>query len=297
MPGVHRKVAVLLVAASAALLGSVSAAGAANAATPADTPLNSVYVAMGDSYTAGPLILPMTDTFVCARSALNYPSLLARALHVTTFRDVSCSSAATRDFSNPQPGNVSGTNPPEYTALSADTTLVTVGIGGNDIGLVQLAENCLNLLPAPFGKSCAAKYTAGGVDVYGQKIAAFADTYGTVIDTIHERSPHAKVLMIGYPTTIQHNGCFPVEPVLGPDANYIQAKIDQLNSVMATESAAHGATYIDLRTSTIGHDSCQMPGTRWLEGLVPLSPAFPLHPNVLAMRNAASVIYAALQPS
>jgi len=71
--------------------------------------------------------------------------VLAPALHVTTLRDVSCSSATSTHFTNPQQGAVFGTNPARYNALSADTTLVTVGIGGNDIGLVGLAESCINV--------------------------------------------------------------------------------------------------------------------------------------------------------
>jgi lysophospholipase L1-like esterase len=263
-------------------------------AVAAAQPGGGVYVALGDSYTAGPLIVPQSDPFTCARSGANYPGLLASALHVRTLRDVSCSSATSSNFADPQQGQVFGTNPPQYNALSADTTLVTVGIGGNDIGLVSLAENCINVLPEPLGKSCAAKYTAGGVDVYAERIAAFAGTYGTIVDTIHRLAPLAKVLMVGYPTTIRDGGCFPVQPLLAPDATYIQAKIDQLNAAMAQQAAAHGATYVDLRTSSAGHDACALPGQRWVEGLVPLSDAFPLHPNELSMQNAERVIYADL---
>jgi hypothetical protein len=119
---------------------------------------------------------------------------------------------------------------------------------------------------------------------------AFAATYGTVIDRIQQLAPNARVLMVGYPTAIRNGGCYPVQPLLAPDATYIQAKIDELNAAMAQQSAAHSATYVDIRTSSIGHDSCALPGVRWLEGLVPTSDAFPLHPNQLEMRNTAKVM-------
>jgi hypothetical protein len=285
---VLRAAAALVLAAAVALVAAVAVGPSASAVPP------SVYVAMGDSYAAGPLILPMSDPFTCVRSALNYAHLLAQQLHVQTLRDVTCSSATTSDFSNPQPGTITGTAPPEYNALGADTTLVSVGIGGNDVGLVGLAESCINVFPAPIGKSCAAKYTAGGVDQYSQRIQAFASTYGTVLDRIHQLAPNARVLMVGYPTAIRNGGCFPYQPLLGPDATYIQAKIDELNSAMAQQSAAHNATYVNIRTSSIGHDSCALPGIRWLEGLVPTSDAFPLHPNQLEMRNTTKVIYGIL---
>lgn len=249
-----------------------------------------VYVALGDSYTAGPLIEPMTDPLTCARSARNYPSLLAADIRTSTFRDVSCSSATTQDFSQPQKGQVSGTNPPQYDAITPDTTLVTVGIGGNDVGLVGLAESCINVQPPPYGTSCAAKYTAGGVDQYSQRIQAFAPTYGTVIDHIRSLAPNATIVMVGYPTGIQPNGCWPVQPIYAEDANYVQAKIDELNSVMSQQAAAHGALYANTRTPSIGHDACQIPGVRWLEGLVPTSDAYPLHPNELGMQNDYRVV-------
>ena len=279
------RVAAAAVLAATAVFGVTAVATTgAGAATPV------VYVAMGDSYAAGPFILPETDPYTCVRSKDNYAGILSRKMNVRTFRDVTCSGATTGDFSNPQPGEISGTAPPQYNALTPDTTLVSVGIGGNDVGLVGLAESCLNFAPPPVGTSCAAKYTAGGVDQYGQRIQAFASTYGTVIDHIRQLSPNAKILMISYPFAIRPGGCFPVQPLLPADATYIQAKIDQLNAAMAAQAAAHGATYVDLRTMTIGHDACALPGVRWIEGLVPTSDAFPLHPNELFMKHAEKVI-------
>jgi lysophospholipase L1-like esterase len=286
-----RRLLLLVIAALTTLAATALTAGSAAVAT---VPTGGVYVALGDSYTAGPLILPQSDLLTCARSSVDYPGLLARALQVATLRDVSCSGATSTDFTQSQAGQVSGTNPPQYDALSADTTLVTVGIGGNDIGLFGLAESCINVLPAPLGKSCAAKYTAGGVDVYSQKIAAFAATYATIIDTVHQRAPQAKVLMVGYPTAIRNGGCFPKQPILAPDATYIQAKIDELNAAMAQQAAAHGATYVDLRSSSVGHDACAASDLRWVEGIVPHTDAFPLHPNELSMQNATQVITAEL---
>ena len=72
----------------------------------------------------------------------------------------------------------------------------------------------MNLLPPGVGKSCKATNTAGGVDKLAQKIDAFAPTYGTVIEQIRQRAPHAKILMVGYPTGIRKGGCWPVVPVL-----------------------------------------------------------------------------------
>lgn len=267
-------------------------------------PARQVYVAMGDSFAAGPLIVPQSDLFTCVRSSSNYAGLLAKKINVATLRDVTCSSATTENFANSQAGNVFGTAAPQYNALSTDTTLVTVQIGGNDIGLVGLAESCINLLPqtgvidAPvLGKSCKATNTAGGVDQYARKIDAFAPTYGTVIDQIRKRAPKARILMVGYPTGIQPGGCWPFVPVLPQDADYIQANIDRLNSRMAEQSAKHGATYVDIRTPSIGHDACQGIGTKWIEGVIPTvvdNGIAPLHPNAAGMAGVVPSLQKAL---
>lgn len=45
------------------------------------------------------------------------------------------------------------------------------------------------------------------------------------------------------------------------------------------QALAHGAAYIDLVTPSAGHDACQSPSRRWIEGYVPVNLAAPLHPN------------------
>lgn len=271
--------------------GPLTATANAQAAAP---PL--VYVAMGDSYAAGSLVLPAKEVFTCARSAVNYASLLAKEVRPAEFRDVTCGAAQTTHFANPQPGIIFGTAAPQYDALSADTTLVSVGIGGNDIGLVGLAVSCVNLLPEGLGKSCKAANTAGGVDKLAQKIDAFAPTYGTVIEQIRQRAPRAKILMVGYPTGIKKGGCWPVVPVWSADADYLQAALTRLNLRMAQQASAHGATYVDLATPSIGHDMCKGISTRWIEGLIPSVPTnglVPLHPNAAGLRNAVPTVLAA----
>ncbi|MET7282543.1 SGNH/GDSL hydrolase family protein [Kribbella sp. NPDC005582] len=259
-----------------------------------------VYVAMGDSFAAGSLVLPAKEVLTCARSAVNYASLIAAELKPAKFRDVTCGGATTTHFANPQPGIVLGQAAPQYDALSADTTVVSVGIGGNDIGLVGLAFSCVNLLPPGVGTSCKATNTSGGVDKLAQKIDAFAPTYGTVIEQIRQRAPHAKILMVGYPTGIRKGGCWPVVPVWPTDADYLQAALTRLNLRMAQQASAHGATYVDLATPSVGHDMCKPAGTRWIEGLIPsvtTNGLVPLHPNAAGLRNAVPAVRAAMAGS
>ncbi|MEE2032379.1 SGNH/GDSL hydrolase family protein [Rhodococcus chondri] len=251
------------------------------------------YVALGDSFTAGPGIPPQAAD-ACGRSGSNYPTLVAAALDVPHFVDVSCGGAVSTHLEHPQPTFRGVAVPPQYEALTPDTDLVTVGVGGNDIGLVQLAAGCVNLSPPPDGLSCAETNTAGGTDRVDAVINAFAPRYEMIADEIRERSPHARIVFVGYPTGIRAGGCFPEQRVWPQDATYLQDKIGRLNTVMEQQAHAADAEYVDLGSSTVGHDACAEPGDRWMEGLVPVAESIPMHPNAAGHRNTAERILESL---
>jgi hypothetical protein len=245
------------------------------------------YVALGDSSAAGPLILPQID-LPCLRAGVNYPHVAAAKLGVR-LADVTCSGAAIPDFSGRQFGFV----PPQYDALKPTTDLVTVAIVANDSGLFQAALSCINLLPAPAGVSCKARYTAGGKDQLAASIDATGPALGKALDRIHALAPNARILVTGYGTYLRPGGCFPRVPVWPVDGDFLQGTIDHLNRMIATQSAAHGATYVDLRTPSIGHDTCAPESQRWLEGLIPGSDAAPLHPSRRGMAAFGALVAAA----
>ena len=60
------------------------------------------YVALGDSFSAGPLIPTSDLAGGCLRSDHNYPSLVAERLDVRDFVDVTCSGATTGDLAHVQ---------------------------------------------------------------------------------------------------------------------------------------------------------------------------------------------------
>ena len=93
------------------------------------------YVALGSSMAAGPGIRPRADgaPFFAGRSARNYPHLVAEMLGLDLV-DVTYSGATTANvLSEPQHGA-----PPQIEALDGSEDLVTITIGGNDVGYVPL---------------------------------------------------------------------------------------------------------------------------------------------------------------
>jgi hypothetical protein len=255
------------------------------------------YVSLGDSYTAGPLIPKQTGNPPgCLRSSRNYPSLTAAAIGASSFTDASCSGSTTADMTAPQQV-AGGTNPPELDSLSPGTGLVTLGISGNDIGFIDIVINCATLSATdPAGSPCKNHYTAGGTDQLAQAIDQTGPKVAAVLQAIHQRSPHARVLVVGYPDLLPDtgHGCWPVVPIARGDVPYLRGVALELNQMLSNEAAANGATYVDTYRDSIGHDVCQPPGVRWVEGLVPTSPAAPMHPNALGEQAMATQVIAAV---
>lgn len=287
-------------AAVAGLVALASPGGGATAAgAPGDTELE--YVAMGDSYTSGPLVLPHDTTWVpqdCGQSIFNYPHLAAPAIGATRFVDVSCGSAKLDDLYEPQDGlPLDGVNAPQLLAVTATTDVVTLGMGGNDIGFTGLASDCIRFLGPPLEQPCTPGIIGGGDDEVAEKIAAVGPELGKALDDIHAKAPEAEVFVVGYPTAFPDNGvaCWPYLPILQEDLPYLLAKYKQMNAMLAAQAAAHGATYIDVYTSSIGHDACQLPAVAWVNGAVVVPPSYPAHPNQLGLANSGGVVAAAIR--
>ncbi|MGH3936119.1 MAG: SGNH/GDSL hydrolase family protein [Pseudonocardiaceae bacterium] len=283
----HRRAIVVVAVTVLALLGVTTEAVQTTAAAQTATR----YVALGDSYAAGPLIpVQRIDSIGCRRSTRNYPALLAQALGISDFTDVSCSGATTENMTAPQQVPL-GSNPPQFAALRADTDLVTVTISGNDIGFTDIFFTCARLSSTnPLGNPCERQATAGGTDIYAQRIAAVAPKVAGVLEGIQQRSPAATVLLVGYLRILPPTGgCYPIFPIARGDVPYLNSVQQRLTDTLADQASDHGAVFVDAYAGSLGHDACQLPGAKWVEGTVPTSPAAPVHPNAAGMQAVAAL--------
>lgn len=281
-PGRLRRVGALTLALLAVLAAYASAARADN------------YVALGDSYAAGPLIpSQIGPPLGCLRSSNNYAHLSAGGIGVT-LRDVTCSGATTEDMTEPQSTDL-GTNPPQLDALDEETTVVSLTIGGNDIGFSDIALSCITF--NPFATPCKDQYNSGGKDVIAERIAATAPEVDAVLDGIAELAPGAEVYVVNYAAIFPESGygCWPQMPIGWGDVPYLRAKQQQLNAMLATQAGNNGATLVDWYGASIGHDACKGSSTRWVEPVVPSNPAAPIHPNKAGMQGGAAALLAAVE--
>jgi lysophospholipase L1-like esterase len=256
------------------------------------------FVALGDSYAAGPLIPNQLQPYGCLKSNNNYGHIAQRKLKYQTYRDMTCSGAETEDMTQPQ-GVTPGPNPPQFDALDANTRLVTLTIGGNDIGFSGIAEDCIETTPANAGHPCMDKYVVNGVDEVSRRIAETAPKIASVLQGIRARSPEAKILVVNYPAIFPHTGtrgCWPQMPVANGDVVWLRSKQVELNQMIATQAAANGATLVDAYAASRGHDACKLPLIRWVEPAIPASAAAPIHPNLGGMQAMAKLVVAAANP-
>jgi hypothetical protein len=280
--------------------------------TPADAkgiPVSNTYVALGDSFASGPLV-PVQDPQAggCFRSTSNYAHLLASRLGME-LRDATCSGAQTKDMTGAQdlrPSQLPGearpyvpeaTNPPQYDQLDKRVALVTLQIGGNDIGFADIAFSCGDA--AAHGQACRTQYLDEGGDELAARIAAAEPKVRDAVKGIRKRSPKARVFVLGYPSIFRLSaGDVPSScPAMGmgeDDADYLQGIQVQLNRMIERAAVSVGATYVDLYAPSAGRTACDTPVLRWVEPIVPVNAAFPIHPNLNGMRGVADLLQGAV---
>jgi len=158
---------------------------AAATATPSATPdpfprqpltKSTRYVALGDSFAAG--MGGGGETGKCRSSAASYPSVFTRESGVDLVVNAACSGATTSDLLRNQ-----------LIALDDRTDLVTVSIGGNDLGVAAIASDCA----AGKAASCRSQLTSAL-----SLLNVLPDRLATVYDAIVQAAPNARIAVTGY---------------------------------------------------------------------------------------------------
>ena len=139
------------------------------------------YVAMGDSYSSG----VGSGSYIsasgsCLRSTLAYSQLWANTHAPASYVSVACSGAKTTDV-----------NANQLSALSTATTLVSISIGGNDVGFASVMQDCVI-----YGTStCVSEVNAAENTARTQLPGWLATTF----NNIRSRAPNARVVVLDYP--------------------------------------------------------------------------------------------------
>lgn len=256
-------------AAALLLLAGCTSGSSEEVEDPASSPTSpsySRYVALGDSFTAGPYV-PTTDLAQgCLRSNGNYASLVAQRLDVASFVDVSCSGADTRDLRRPQSTFRNATVPAQLDALTEDTDLVTLGIGGNDFDLFgTLLQTCGRLRSSdPSGSPCADYLENRGSDL-GRRVARIGDRVASSIQAIRERAPQATILLVGYPRIVPADGTCPrLLPLATGDYPLAERVARALDGALSRAAETTDVGFVEMYAASRGRDVCS--DAPWVNG-------------------------------
>lgn len=245
------------------------------------------YVALGSSMAAGPGIAPRVPGTPrrAGRSARNYPHLVATALQLD-LTDVTYSGATSANIlGEPQHGAA-----PQIEALRGDESLVTITIGGNDIGYVPA------LMAASLPRAARRLPLIGSrlrdlVDPSAREhtLGQLAAALRAVGETVRTRAPRARVLFVDYLTLLPPAGA-PAPPLARGDADLGRHLAARLQEVTAEVAAATGCELVGAADASRDHHAWS--ARPWTVGArlpVPRHPA-PFHPNSAGMAAVADLV-------
>lgn len=274
---------------------------------PTEPPLEE-YVAMGDSFSSGEGVEPFLagtnradDTGTvgvneenrCHRSNNAYPKLLQRDVDFNySLKFVACSGATTSNITTSGQWG----EPAQMDALSETTDVVTLTIGGNDVGFTEFAKKCVSPLNMFVLDEVCDEYT----DAYDSITGAIEDELPAKLESTYtlilDEAPNAEIYVLGYPVLAPYKsitdpfdndcgGLYDEIPNNWGDARAAHDVVTMLNSTIdnAIESVkvAESTTrihFVDVSSgSFVGHDVCS--SNSYFNGIDVFNPEYSIHPN------------------
>lgn len=233
-------------------------------------------MALGDSRAAGPSTLRFLNDS-CGRTAASYPRLLEEWLQPEFFTFAACSGAKVENIlDTPQETRDGSELPLQIDAVNAETTLITISIGGNDVQWYKIARACFTDEEGGDRKCRDDPETRIAAMESLQPLRPRLDR---LFGTLKQRAPKALIFIASHGGTVGNHGCHPVIPASDEDAQFIAEYQTAMNRIIRAAAAQAGVTYVDLATASVGHDACQPRGVKWYEGAVTTSTSLSMHPN------------------
>jgi lysophospholipase L1-like esterase len=265
-----RSAASALVAVAAAL-----AAAALPMLVPAQASAQSVvhYVALGDSYSSG----VGAGSYIgssgsCDRSTNAYPALWDAANQPASYVSEACSGATTATVLSSQ-----------LSALSAATTLVSITIGGNDVGFSSVMETCV----LESTSSCVSAVN------HAESLTAtqLPGELDSVLSAIHADAPSARVVVLDYPDLYDLSRSSSCIGLSTTDRTDLNQGADQLDSQIQAAAARHSDVFADVRGAFTGHEICD--SSSWLHSVNFLDIQESYHPTASGQSGAYAPVFTA----
>ncbi|HEV8700954.1 MAG TPA: exo-alpha-sialidase [Candidatus Polarisedimenticolia bacterium] len=278
-----------------------------------------LYAALGDSYSSGegvPGYLPGTankGVNECHRSTRAYGfqfKFPGVALGDEEF--LACSGARTYNVAHggispdsapgepPQLDRVYDADPNTY-IVNENTDMVTITIGGNDVGFDEVLTLCgttrrcdsSSFVPfAPADTRPLNKILADRISLIT------APRVAIIYEEIKQFAPDAAVFVLDYPHLFAAGDCLQPEGLLFDSAErtFLNNAADNLNVTLQSVAAAQGVHFIDVTTRFSGHEVCAP--LEWLNGWNPVwipNHSGSFHPNSFGQNQYAKRLLSYIQ--
>lgn len=250
------------------------------------------YVALGDSYAAlGANNEPAGGPADCGRSLANYPHVLAAGPGIGAFADSTCGGAKVPDILTVT--QYEGA-PPQITTLSEDTDLVTLSIGGNDVGFGDIAQ-CI--MSGTVGTPVDCKSVMGT-----QVTAAISATFGEggpaddVYEAIADAAPDATVVTTRYMPLVpasDEDGCDITDAIGQANREWAREVTGAINAAVDAAAVRNGHVSV-MPTSTVDRSACAPADQRWTSFTGTPDNTAAMHPTALGQEAMAAAVAAAL---
>lgn len=275
---------------------------AERALTPLEAATRGSYVALGDSYSAGvgaeAAAADHNPLARCHRTSKAYYNEVSRAFRFakgTSFW--ACSGATTDDVLDGRGGE-----PAQIGRIGRDTSLITISIGGNDVGFSKVLAGCVVRLP--WSKGC----TEQGEEIAG-KMAELRQSLPALLSKITARAPYARVIVMGYPKAFSEVSGVDGDNITVSDQRWLNARAYDLGQLIrqavveadARKAAAHGhgsVEFVDAYSAFAGHEV----GSReaYMNGLAVNLPALEAeprsyHPTIAGQHALAQLFIAQIE--
>ncbi len=249
----------------ALFLAAVSAAAPATAAPRPPV----VYDALGDSYGSGFGVPPYSET--CGRSSAAYAVQIDGRMGIDLDDFAACAGATT--------GSLRAT---QIVALDEDTDLVTVSIGGNDIGWGSVVGACV----VGGDAQCAGALSLTTGVIEGVLPGLLDATYSQIAAA----APDAHVVVTGYPRLFssEYGAYYNASP---GEQEAMNDGADLLNAVISRAADEYGFQFVDVTQRFTGHGVNS--SDPWVLGLT--DPGR-FHPNLAGYRAYTAAVTSSLNP-
>jgi lysophospholipase L1-like esterase len=233
------------------------------------------YVSLGSSIASGFGI--SVQSTGCGRSNRSYGPLIA-ARYELELVDVSCGAALiSHVVDTPQ-----GENPPQIGAVTPDTKLITVAVGGNDIVYNGTAVGC--------GDPATVCTAPADLDA---RIASAETALTDMLDRLEVAAPKATVVFVTYPREVPRTGNCPELSFTDEEVATVRSMGEQLEAMFVSVAKRRGIVFVDPYVARGDHTGCAPASKRWTAGNI-ADDGFAYHPTAIGHEVMAKMIWKAL---